>query len=79
MRVIKFIGLKVAEIGIFVLYVEGSYRFMFYANCFRDWNEMPLTAQYICAPLLMSSMLIFVGIFVFGIVQLIKLNWEWAE
>ena len=79
MRVIKFIGLKTVEIGVLVLYVEGSYRFMFYANYFRDWNEMPLTAQYICAPLLMSFMLVFVGIFVFGILQLIKLNWKWAE
>ena len=79
MRVIKFIGLKVVEISFLVSYVEGSYIFMDYLAIGNDWDRASLLGQYVMAPLLM---LLFIAIFisvVFGLVQLIKLNWKWAN
>jgi len=81
MRVLKFIGLKIAEISGLVLFVEGNYRFWAWINIegHPDFIEMTIISQYVLAQLLTMITFLLLGLLIFGLIELVKLNWKWAE
>ncbi len=80
MRVLKFTGLKVLEIGVFLLYGEGSFHLVNYLlRSDAEWHNYPLVAQYFGSIALVTFFLLSLWGMIYLLWQLMKKNWEWAE
>ena len=81
MRVIKFIGFKIAEISGAVLFVYGSYHLWNYLliNVNTDWVELSTVVKCLVGSLYSFATLATIGMIIWGLIVLVKKNWEWAE
>ncbi len=91
MKVLIFIGLKIAEIGAVFLFFYGGYHLALFYE--RVWHIFPsLTDERyawskwgdvifasVSAPVVSIGVIVAVTLICLGIYHGIKANWEWAE
>jgi hypothetical protein len=82
MRILRFIGLKVAEIGGVVLYVWGSHWIVLWFHPrFTDGQGSitEVVLEYVLCALITPLTVTMVGLLCFLLFQWVKKNWEWSK
>lgn len=79
-RVIKFILFKIVEGAALVGYVTGSYEFWTYIGLYNsDSEKTSIVAQYIFSSIITFLAAVIIWLVGWGLVIIVKKNWEWAK
>ena len=80
-RILRFLGLKVAEVGIVLALPFGIGKMSFLFPAFSKWLEIERAGFWSVWTVGLFSLLLLVaaGLVIFLLAIFIQLNWEWAK
>ena len=76
-RILRFIIFKLGEIAGAIGYVMVSYDFWNYIGIFTE--KTSIIGQYILSSAMSFFAIVFICLAVWGLIELVKKNWGWAE
>jgi len=76
-RILKFIIFNLGEIAGAIGFVMGSYDLWNYIGAFTE--KTSIIGQYILSSVMTFLAGVLISFIVWGLITLVKKNWEWAE